>query len=213
LTLKKKELDENKMATQTQTQAPENLRVVMLLDDVSKLSSHPHIELPSGYYFRDFERVESDPTAWSQIQKSADEFTRANNEVFETEFLSKGLDEVKKRLFFVARKDNDGGEELVATIAAWFDPAWRDGKEWGRIHWVATKQELQGKGIGKPMILEALRRLAAYNHTKVYLVTHTRRHVAIKLYTQFGFYPDLCNEEAIERWRLVPRECLNGLEV
>jgi ribosomal protein S18 acetylase RimI-like enzyme len=146
---------------------------------------------------------ERDNTEWRRIQRGVDEFRRVDDDLFEKEFLSKGVEEVKKRVFFVAKKTGDE-EELVGSIAAWWVPSWRDGEDYGRIHWVAIAKKYQGKGLGKAMTQKAINCLKALGHKRAFLVTHTRRTIAIKMYAGFGFVPDLHEPKDKGNWAKVP---------
>jgi len=188
----------------SQTQPPENIRVVMVLNSLKNHDESKTISLPEGFYFRMYQD-ERDNTEWRRIQRGADEFTRVDDDLFDKEFLSKGVEEVRKRVIFVAQKKEGGEEEeLVGSIAAWWFPSWRDGEDYGRIHWVAIAKEHQGKGLGKAMTQEALNLLKSLGHERVFLVTHTRRIVAIKMYAGFGFVPDLHEPKDKENWAKVP---------
>ncbi|MCY3024450.1 MAG: GNAT family N-acetyltransferase, partial [Planctomycetota bacterium] len=92
----------------------------------------------------------------------------------------------------------DSKERAVGTISAWSNPAYR-GQDYGRIHWVALRPSHQHKGLARPALAFALRRLALW-HTRCYLVTQVTRLPAIKLYLDFGFQPDLSDQRLERLW-------------
>ena len=75
------------------------------------------------------------------------------DDLFQREF-GKNLPALEDRSFFVI---TDDGEE-IGSITAWWRPDWR-GKEWGMIHWVAIHPDYQGRGLAKPAMTVAMKRL------------------------------------------------------
>jgi GNAT superfamily N-acetyltransferase len=87
----------------------------------------------------------------------------------------------------------------VGTATAWFNNDYR-GEKCGRIHWVAIVPEHQGRGLSKPLLSAACRRLEELGHHKAYLVTSSVRIPAISLYLRFGFAPDVRSDEDKKVW-------------
>ena len=83
---------------------------------------------------------------------------------------------MEDRSFFLV---TDTGEE-IGTITAWWNADWK-GQEWGQIHWLAMKR---------------LKQL----HDRCFLGSSTARIAAIKVYLDFGFYPDLDDDGSQEAW-------------
>ena len=86
-------------------------------------------------------------------------------------------------------------------------------EDWGRIHWVCIVPQHQRKGLCRPMMTAAMNRLKALGHERAILGTQTPRLVAIKVYLDFGFVPDLGDDapgaaggESRRAWRLVKQE-------
>jgi GNAT superfamily N-acetyltransferase len=52
---------------------------------------------------------------------------------------------------------------------------------------VAILPDYQGRGLSKPLLSQALRRLWELGHTRAYLTTSAERMVALRLYERFGF--------------------------
>jgi GNAT superfamily N-acetyltransferase len=65
-----------------------------------------------------------------------------------------------------------------------------------------VRPEYQGRGLGKAALSYALTRLAGW-HERAWLATSTARPVAIQLYLNFGFRPDLQPSGARAAWERV----------
>ncbi|MYA21504.1 MAG: GNAT family N-acetyltransferase, partial [Gemmatimonadetes bacterium] len=91
----------------------------------------------------------------------------------------------------------DAGEE-IGTITAWWQPD-LNGEDWGQIHWVAIHPDYQGRGLAKPMMSVAMAYLKRF-HQRSFLGTSSGRIPAIKVYLDFGFYPDLERENSQQAW-------------
>ena len=61
--------------------------------------------------------------------------------------------------------------------------------------------KLHGQGLGKILLSQGMERLRALGHQRCYLVTQFWRQVAIKLYLQFGFNPELSSDEEASAWK------------
>lgn len=144
----------------------------------------PDLPLPSGYRFETFSPGDRD--AWIAIESSAKELiSHAQGlEVWERYF-SHHEAELPGRMFFVA---NAAGEK-VATATAYYDVIHHDPEGAGWLHWVAVRRENQGRGLARPLIAHALRRLWELGYQKIKVPTQTTTWVAARLYLDFGFCP------------------------
>lgn len=159
--------------------APLNVSVHMVRDD---MVDFPHFELPAGYRFRAFR--EGDDVTWTELQAAAEPYIDVTPALFVKEY-GEHLDALPERMFFV---ETDAGK-AVASISAWWDRDRHNPNERGRIHWVVVHPSQQRRGLTKPMMTYAMQRLAA-SHPSAMLGTSTGRIWAIKVYLDFGFYPD-----------------------
>jgi GNAT superfamily N-acetyltransferase len=154
----------------------------------------PEITFPEGFGIRNYRPGEGH--IWMRIQRAAEKFIKVEDDLFDQEF-GRNLKELEDRSFFVV---TDDGEE-VGTITAWWSPDWR-GKEWGLIHWLAIHPDYQGRGLSKPAMTVAMERLRQ-SHDRAFLSTSTGRIIAVKVYLDFGFYPDLEAENSQAAWEAV----------
>jgi GNAT superfamily N-acetyltransferase len=178
-----------------------NVSVHMVRDDMADLLQY---ELPEGYRFRMYR--DGDDVTWTELQAAAEPFFEVTPELWVREY-GKDLDALPDRMFFV---ETLAGEP-VASITAWWERERHNPSERGRIHWVVVHPKHQRRGITKPMMTRAMQRLAM-SHPNAMLGTSTDRTWALKVYLDFGFYPDPAEMEAkpevAEAWRSV-QERLN----
>lgn len=156
-----------------------NVSVHMVRDD---LENFPHYDLPAGYRFRMYR--EHDDVTWTRLHMAAEPFIRVKPELFEREY-GNDLDVLPDRMFFVETENG----EAAASISAWWDRIRSNPGERGRIHWVVVHPDHQRRGLTKPMMTRAMQRLAE-SHPSALLGTSTGRIWAVKVYLDFGFYPD-----------------------
>jgi GNAT superfamily N-acetyltransferase len=151
----------------------------------------PDVPFPAGYSMRPLRRNEGG--LWEDIWRDAEPFMKIENGLFEREF---GDDPaaIERRCYIITAPDGIA----VGTISSWYA---RDikGKDYGRIHWVATRKAYQGRGIMRAGLSYALRQIAQW-HERAVLGTSTGRIAAIKLYLDYGFLPDLDEPRAREAW-------------
>ena len=173
----------------------EYIKVVMLR---SNLANIPQYALPAGYSFR-FYRP-GDARIWVRIWQEAESTNKlqdVNGQTF-TRAFGGDLRAMERRcLFMVSPQGRD-----VGTTTSWYDRNYA-GQAWGRIHWVALSAEIQGKGLAKPMMTEAMNLLKRLGHRRAILGTQAPRLAAIKLYLDFGFVPDMSAPDAQRAWRMV----------
>ncbi len=174
----------------------QNVSVTMVRDD---MANFPQYELPPGYRFRMFR--EGDDVTWTDLQAAAEPFFEVTPALFVREY-GADLDVLPDRMFFV---ETDAGE-AAASISAWWEHDRNNPNERGRIHWVVVHPNHQRRGITKPMMTRAMQRLAE-SHPNAMLGTSTGRIWALKVYLDFGFYPDpaelVSKPEIVEGWRQV----------
>jgi GNAT superfamily N-acetyltransferase len=174
--------------------AVKNVSVHMIRDN---MLDFPVYQLPAGYRFRTFR--EGDDATWTGLHISAEPYIHVTPELFVREF-GANLDALPDRMFFVETEQG----EPAGSITAWWARDRYDGSERGLIHWVVVHKNHQRRGITKPMMTHAMNRLAQ-SHPNAMLGTSTGRIWAIKVYLDFGFYPDPreieAKSEVIEGWQ------------
>lgn len=137
--------------------------------------------LPDGFSFVMYEAgLEHD---WAEIETSVLEFDNIESAMqrLHKDYLPYA-DELKRRMIFV----QDPQEELIATTTVW----WYDTGERRdtALHWVAVKPGFQGKGIGKAIFSEGMKRAIAIDgDVDLYLHTQTWSYPAINIYLKAGF--------------------------
>jgi len=154
----------------------------------------PECELPAPYGIRTFRAGEE--ADWCRIATSAEEFDseeeamkRGFNGSFRPDYLL-----LDGRMFFVV----DENDKPVGTTSAWFDG------EGGMLHWVAIEAQHQGKGLARPMIAAAMKRMHEFGYEKAMLHTQPMSWVAIRLYLEFGFKPVWPKDEkTLAGWKAV----------
>jgi GNAT superfamily N-acetyltransferase len=163
------------------------------------MEDFPIYELPVGYRFRMYR--DGDDETWTNLQIAAEPFIKVTPELFVREY-GEHLDVLPDRMFFV---ETEAGEP-AGSISAWWDRDRNNPAERGRIHWVVVHPNHQRHGLTKPMMTRAMQRLAA-SHPGALLGTSAERIWAVKVYLDFGFYPDPAELEAkpevLEAWRRV----------
>lgn len=161
------------------------------------LENIPEATLPAPYRIRPFQS--GDEKHWAFIEWKAGEFPdQASAERhFQREF-GQHADEMHDRCFLL----EDGQGLAIGTTTAWYNTL--QGEPFGRIHWVAIIPEHQGRGLAKPLLSHAMKRLAR-THNKAYLTTQTTSWKAIQMYLQFGFEPWMIKETCREGWIMMEK--------
>ncbi len=142
----------------------------------------PQYALPAGYHFRPYRP--GDGETWLQLQRAAEPFIPMTDTYFDEQY-GADLDVLPDRMYFV---ESDDGE-VAGTISAWWERNRSNPNERGRIHWVAVHPNHQRRGISKPMMTHAMRRLAQ-EYSAAVLGTSSGRPWAVKVYLDFGFRPE-----------------------
>lgn len=166
-----------------------NAPLAMWHDDIGRA---PRFELEEGFRLRGHEA--GDDCAWVDLHLAADRYSEISPDLFWNEF---GRDESalrQRQLYLLA-----GDGQVIGTASAWFGSE-ALGRHLGRIHWVAIHPDWQGRGLAKPLLSAACRRLAALGHRESYLKTSSARVEAINLYLSFGFRPKAMKPEDGQAW-------------
>jgi len=127
-----------------------------------------------------------DEKDWIDIEKSARELTDTAQglEVWQRYYGGREA-ELKDRLLFITAPDG----RKVATATAYYDIRRPDDGVNGMLHWVAVRREAQGKGLSKPLVAAAVRRMRALGYRRVVIPTQTTTWLACKVYLDLGFRP------------------------
>ncbi len=156
--------------------------LVMKVDPM-EISQVPEPRLPAGYLFRFYER--GDAENWAHLMTLVREFEEesAGLAFFRKNYMPEE-EELRRRLGFVVSPE---GEPVATSMAWWFE---EEGRRYGRLHWVCTHPDHQGKGLGRAIVAWGMRRTAELEPgLAVYLDTQTWSHKAIGLYLRLGFHP------------------------
>lgn len=178
--------------------------VIMVKRDMTE---YPRFELPEGFFIRSYQA--GDEKAWADIAleqfdlENFDAAMKLFHDVFDE---NPAL--MDCCLFAVEEKTG----EIAAILSLWeggiFDAPYK------KIHWVATREKFQGKGIVKAMMTYAM---DLYHELKakdyLLLQTGTWNWQAIRIYKKFGFEewigedpaPDFFFEleKEKENWRII----------
>jgi len=154
----------------------------------------PQVPPPEGFTIRGMRPHEE--ALWADIWRDADTYITVGDNVFPGEFgADPGAWQRRVLLMLTPRG------QAVGTLSAWYDRNFL-GQDYGRIHWFAIRREYQGKGLSRPMMTEAMNRLAAW-HERATLGTQTKRVGAIKIYLDYGFVPLIQSEQDRQHWDVV----------
>lgn len=145
-----------------------------------ELDTEVDYPLPPGYQFRLYES-QTDTETWVDILLKTKEFSTKEGALnrFNKEFLPHIAD-VKERMIFLETIDG----KIIGTASAWYGEL--DDELIGRLHWVEILPEFQARGLGRPLITEAMKILKA-NHDQAYLTTQSSSMTAIHLYLNLGW--------------------------
>lgn len=180
-------------ASESRTESA-NVSLHMVREEMENL---PEYSLPPGYRFRPYR--EGDAATWTAIQRAAEPFFAIEDDLFERQY-GPMADALPERMVFVETSEG----EAVASISAWWETSRDNPNDRGRIHWVVVHPAHQRRGITKPMMTWAMKRLAQ-DHTAAMLGTSSGRIWAIKVYLDFGFHPDpqemAAKPEVAAAWR------------
>jgi GNAT superfamily N-acetyltransferase len=171
-----------------------NLPVRMVRDSLDVIPEYP---LPDAYSVRWYQP--GDEALWLEVQQKGERLIPITPELYEREFGDE-RELLCDRQCFIMNKD----DQPVGTATAWLNRDYK-GRDYGRVHWLAIIPSEQGKGLGNALLAITLHRLRELGHDRAYLVTSTARLPAIRLYTKFGFVPDIGSDEDRENWSQLAR--------
>ncbi|MCJ7752916.1 MAG: GNAT family N-acetyltransferase [Armatimonadetes bacterium] len=163
----------------------------------------PEVAVPAGYLIRTYRH--GDSAAWCRLINGGigGEWTEAGLQ----EEMDGAKDFQAADLFFAVE-----GEEVVGTTWALRRESFPLGV--GSVHMLAVEPEHRRRGLGRLLVLFALRRFCEQGIAGARLQTDDVRLPAIKIYLGVGFRPLLTHESHLERWRKVYRKLgLNPEEV
>ena len=177
-----------------------DINLAMRLNSLDDLPFYP---LPERYGWRFY--VPGDIANWARIETSAGEFEREANAPVKFRRYFPEDEPLKNRMLFLTDKNIP-----FATATAWYDES---DPAMGMLHWVAIDADHQRRGLSRPLISLAMRRLRELGYRRAVLKTQTASWVAIKVYHEFGFRPLLREPSEREGWRLVSEKTGIDLEV
>jgi GNAT superfamily N-acetyltransferase len=156
-------------------------------------TSVPEPKLPSGYVLRHYQP--GDEFGWAEIEAAVGEFESARDALLcFTDHYLPYPERLGERCLFAC----DGGGRPVATCTAWWDT--RNGAQVPSLHWVGVHPEHQNKGLGKAVVFQCMRDLAALEPGwDVWLHTQSWSYKAIGIYLAAGF--ELQKSETINSHR------------
>ncbi len=157
------------------------------------LTGLPECLPPPDFSIRWFQP--GDEATWVDVQTAAERFLRIDRALFAREFHGDGAGLGQRQAFLVS-----AAGRAVGTATAWYDDL-AQRPAWGRVHWVALRPEVQGRGLAKPLLAAVLGRLRDLGHQHAYLHTSTQRVPAITLYLEFGFRPEPRNPDERQAWQ------------
>ncbi len=147
--------------------------------------------LPDGYHLIHGGR--SRTPAWVQLLDSSGDFGHADRGVLRREILSTIIPD---GAVLVAH-----GGELVACAAVCFAKRFAP---YCLLNYVLVRQDHRGKGIGRAISAEAMKRGRDRGYSGMVLQTDDTRGAAIAMYMSLGFEPALeSGPDAPERWKRV----------
>lgn len=170
----------------------ENFSVSMIREHLERI---PDYVLPRGYHYKWYQP--GDEKLWVDIQLKSEKHAKISFDIFWREF-DNNTEALKQRQCYLC----DANGQAIGTTTAWFNDNY-NGQPYGRIHWVAMIPEMQGKGLAKPLLSTACRRMRQLGHKRAYLVTSTARIPAINLYRKFGFVLEIRDEQDKRVWGAV----------
>ena len=172
-----------------------NISLIMLRDTLDNI---PQYAPPEGYYLRPYQA--GDEQHWLDIHRESDNLNDFPPDIFVQQFGDNEVTLAERQVYLC-----DAEGVPVGTATAWFNDDFR-GLRYGRIHWVALRPSVQGRGLSKPLLTAVCNRLKAFGYERAYLTTGSLRLPAIGLYLKFGFVPDNASPEAKAVWDGVLRQ-------
>lgn len=149
----------------------------------SDMDVFPDCPLHPDYVF-EFYTPETGREDWIQVQYLSNQIEEKDKigDLFDAEFMTDPELLPAQMLFVRDRKTH----EPVASAALWYGNPF--GYKQMRIHWVATHEAHQGKGICRAMLSRLMKRYHELSMTgDVFLFSQTFSYAAISIYQEFGF--------------------------
>lgn len=173
------------------------IKYIELILENNHPEDFPPLPLPEGFHFTMYQPGDEIP--WMEIETSAREFVTHEEGVEAWKRYYGGKEqELSERMFFVETLEG----QKVATATAYYEPEDTSGAGW--LHWVAVRREFQGRGLARPLIAQALCRLAQLGYSSVKIPTQTNTWLAAGIYLDFGFHPFPPNlQESLEGYRIL----------
>jgi GNAT superfamily N-acetyltransferase len=169
------------------------------------LEDIPQFSIPPGFSARWFR--DGDEGIWRDIQSAAEKYFEIRPDLFAEEF-GPDVSVLSERMCFLY----DNQQRPIGTTTAWFDNDY-NGLPHGRVHWVAIIPEMQGKGLSKPLMTIVCNRLRELGHERAYLTTSTVRFNAIRLYSKFGFVPEIKDDQDRAIWIEFEQKIRDGYRI
>ncbi len=168
-----------------------------------KGTSCPSPELAGGFSIQDFQP--GDEEHWARIETSAGEFEHRDHAIalFRKEYLS-CASEVPRRTIFLA----DSKNAKIGTLTNWWAYRGRTRDPW--LQWIAVVPEFQGRGLGKALIFEGIKRMIEIEGDRdFFLPTQTWSYTAISIYLKAGF--EICREPSLGGYKNQPDQAIQIL--
>ena len=182
----------------------QNISAIMIKHDTG---TYPRYSMPDGFhiegykpgYERDWAEIELEQQGLAPIEKGL--------EMFEKTFMSEPQ-WLSDRCLFVIDSEK---KRVAAVISLWIGSLGDDTPK-NRVHWVATREEYQGRGLIKAAftyIMDLYHRLGQTGY--IYLTTQTVSYQAINIYKKFGFVPYMGEyhtggfdaEKSAQAWKII----------
>ncbi len=160
----------------------ESIGVTMIKTD---MDTYPRYEMPEGFYITGYK--EGYEQHWADIAKEQFylESIEQGLQMFRGEFSSRTeqWERMKDSCLFAVEEKTG---EIAAILTLWEGGIFEG--DFRRIHWVATREKFQGKGIIKAMMTYALDLYHKQGSKGMcILATGTQNWQAIRIYKKFGF--------------------------
>jgi GNAT superfamily N-acetyltransferase len=167
-------------------------KIILWREHLEGISNFP---LPPGFSLRWYQP--GDQEIWFRIQTASDQLNEITPELFQQQFGNDDQALAKRQCYLLTTQGR-----AVGTATAWYNDNF-EGRDFGRVHWVAILPDYQGRGLARPLMTAICERLRELGHKRAYLTTSTARLGAIRLYLRFGFSPLIRNPAEAALWHSV----------
>ena len=166
----------------------------MKYEDTSKYKKY---KLPDGFSYCFYK--EGDINDWVKIHISSKEFSNIKKSFqYFHDFFGSFEDELNKRCIFIV--DNETQEKVASATISKLEK-----EEYGckaTIDFVAIKKEYQGKHLSKPLLSRVIELSKELGYEKVLLCTQTHTWLAVKIYLDMGFIPNI-TKDSYAGWQII----------